>query len=133
MPRSVSEADRGQACWAHGILVARGGRSGRAERGCRVPGSDRWRGQRRLFAAIANLVDLTISPFYPDAWPEPRFHVLIGRDGVDDEVGVRTARTKRRAREALAQVEQILATSTLAQARAILDLDFDGHRSPGCR
>jgi hypothetical protein len=78
----------------------------------------------RLFTAIANLVDLTISPFYPDAWPEPRFHVLIGRDGVDHEIGVATARTKRRAREALARVQQVLATSTAAQARTILDLDF---------
>lgn len=33
-------------------------------------------------------------------------------------------RAKRRAREALARVEQVLATSTAAQARAILDLDF---------
>jgi hypothetical protein len=78
----------------------------------------------RLFTAIANLVDLTISPFYPDAWPEPRFHVLISRDGVDHETGVATARTKRRARDALARVEQVLATSTAAQARTILDLDF---------
>ncbi|HEX2892420.1 MAG TPA: hypothetical protein VHO29_00270 [Marmoricola sp.] len=78
----------------------------------------------RVFAALANLIDLTISPFYPDTWTEPRFHVLVGREGVDAEVGVRTARTKRRARHALADVEHVLATSTVAEARAALDLDF---------
>jgi hypothetical protein len=120
----VFEADRRPTCWAHVILVDRGGeedeQSAAAAYQARIAPVD----NGRLFAAVSNLLDLAISPFYPDAWPEPRFHILVRREGVDDEVGVRTARTKHRALEALAQVEQILATSTVAQAKAILDLDF---------
>jgi hypothetical protein len=78
----------------------------------------------RLAAAASNLLDLTILPFPPDAWPEPRYHVLVGREGTDDAIGVRVARTRRRARRQLAEVEEILARSTEAEARAVLELDF---------
>jgi len=55
---------------------------------------------------------------------EPRYRVLVGRKGTDDVVGVREARTKRRAERELERVQLILAGSTDAEARAALDLDF---------
>lgn len=55
---------------------------------------------------------------------DPRYRVLVGRVGNEELIGVREARTLKRATQRLAEVEQILATSSEDEARAALGLDI---------
>lgn len=52
------------------------------------------------------------------------YRVLVGRVGSEDVVGVREARTRRRARKELLAVEAILASSSEAEVRETLGLNF---------
>jgi hypothetical protein len=62
--------------------------------------------------------DLTVAGF------APRYRVLVGRAGTEEVVGVRQARTHRKACQQLAEVEDIVANSTGAGVQGILGLDF---------
>lgn len=87
-------------------------------------------GSDRATSVAFNLVNWLISIF---AWLgasfdivgfEPRYRVLVGRPGADELIGVREARTLRKAHQQLAEVEAVLAQSTEEGARDALGLGF---------
>lgn len=55
---------------------------------------------------------------------EPRYRVLVSRTGTDELIGVREARTLRKALQQLAEVEAVLAQSTEEGARDALGPGF---------
>jgi hypothetical protein len=78
----------------------------------------RWLG---VLAGVASLV----TGILPEAWDHGvlRYRVLVGRHDTGGATGVREARTLRTARRQLSEVEQVLADSTAAEARRMLELD----------
>lgn len=55
---------------------------------------------------------------------EPRYRVLVGRDGTEDVIGVRQARTLHKGEEQMVEVETILARSTEEEVRHQFGLEF---------
>jgi len=55
---------------------------------------------------------------------EPQYRILVSRTGTQHTVGVREARTPRRATSQLAEVDEVLAHLSESQAAAALGLDF---------
>lgn len=72
---------------------------------------------------VFTLLDFATGGLGPILGFDPRYRVLVGLAGSEDLVGVREARTLKRATQQLAEVEQLLATSSEAEARATLGLD----------
>lgn len=72
---------------------------------------------------VFTLLDYATGGIGPILGFDPRYRVLVGRAGSEDLVGAREARTLKRATQQLAEVEQLLATSSEEEARAAFGID----------
>ena len=77
----------------------------------------------RISYAIEIAIDLVIGGL-PDDLPNPRYHVLVGRVGTDQMIGVGEARTRKQARRALAAVQVSLDGCSEEEIRVKFDLPF---------
>lgn len=55
---------------------------------------------------------------------DPRYRILIGREGTEQTVGVREARKEPQARKELAEVVATIANASESDVRALYDLAF---------
>jgi hypothetical protein len=55
---------------------------------------------------------------------EPRYRIVIGREGTERTVGVREARAERKARRDLAEVAAIITHASEDEVKAAFDLEF---------